>query len=61
MLGIIMHHYPGVMGPNEVAFDVETLDSLCLRQVLSYVNGVEEKGVRDGNQWPPKAFIEMKK
>ena len=61
VLGIIMHHYPGVMGPNEVAFDVETLDSLCLRQVLSYVNGVEEKGVRDGNQWPPKAFIEMKK
>ena len=61
VLGIIVHHYPGVRGPNEVAFDVETLDSLCLRQVLSYVLGVEEKGIRQGNQWPPKAFIETKK
>lgn len=61
VLGIIVHHYPGVRGPNEVAFDVETLDSLCLRQVLSYVLGIEEKGVRQGNDWPPKAFIETKK
>ena len=60
-LGIIVHHYPGIRGPNEVAFDVETLDSLCLRQVLSYVSGVEEKGIQEGNRWPPKAFIETKK
>ena len=53
-LGIVFHHFPGVKGPSEVAFDVETLDSLCLRQVMSYVEGTEHDGKKI---WPPKAYI----
>lgn len=53
-LGIVFHHFPGVKGPSEVAFDVETLDSLCLRQVMSYVEGTEHDVKKI---WPPKAYI----
>ena len=60
VLGIVMHHYPGVRSSTEVAFDVETLDALCLRQIMDYLNHVETHGNDPNSSWPPAAFISNK-
>lgn len=55
VLGIIMHHYPGVKSSTDISFDIETLDALCLRQILEYMEHLERG---DGHkEWPPSALI----
>lgn len=59
VLGIVTHHYPGVKTSKEVSFDVETLDALCLRQIMDYVEFLKHKGTND--TWPPQAFTSSRK
>lgn len=59
VLGIVTHHYPGVKTSKEVSFDVETLDALCLRQIMDYVEHLKHNGPND--TWPPQAFTSSKK
>lgn len=55
VLGIITHHYPGVRSSTEIAFDIETLDALCLRQILDYLRHYDEKN--STGAWPPPALL----
>lgn len=65
VIGIVLHHYPGLEASREVAFDLEALDALCLRQMIDYMNHLEKidsNGDKDTNaQWPPGVMLRSSK
>lgn len=40
-VAIVMHHHPGLQPFEEVAFDLDMLDALTLRQLMSYIAATE--------------------
>lgn len=62
---IVMNHYPGLKQANDgISFDLETLDALCLRQIMDYV-ATGEQAMSTSNEetvcWPPKTMTRSTK
>ena len=47
-VAIVMHHHPGLQPFEEVAFDLDMLDALTLRQLISFIEAAEAATAGDG-------------
>jgi hypothetical protein len=62
-----MNHYPGLRQANNgISFDLETLDALCLRQIMDYVATAERAIVATNEEtvvvgWPPRTLTRSTK
>ncbi len=53
-VAIVMHHHPGLQPFEEVAFDLDMLDALTLRQLMSFIEAAEAAN-DEGEQNPSTA------